>query len=39
MILITGSSSGLGAALAKQYANTSNNSQRLMITGRNSQRL
>ncbi|MFS1489326.1 SDR family NAD(P)-dependent oxidoreductase [Vibrio splendidus] len=39
MILITGSSSGLGAALAKQYANTSNNNQRLMITGRNSQRL
>ncbi|MGF1823472.1 SDR family NAD(P)-dependent oxidoreductase [Vibrio splendidus] len=39
MILITGSSSGLGAALAKQYANTSNNRQRLMITGRSSQRL
>ncbi|WP_192891530.1 SDR family NAD(P)-dependent oxidoreductase [Vibrio bathopelagicus] len=39
MILITGSSSGLGAALAKQYANTPNNRQRLMITGRNSQRL
>ncbi|MCQ8867163.1 SDR family NAD(P)-dependent oxidoreductase [Vibrio splendidus] len=39
MILITGSSSGLGAALAKQYANTSNSRQRLMITGRSSQRL
>ncbi len=39
MILITGSSSGLGAALAKQYANASNNRQRLMITGRSSQRL
>ena len=39
MILITGSSSGLGAALAKQYANTSNNRQRLMVTGRSSQRL
>ncbi|PMN24702.1 short-chain dehydrogenase [Vibrio splendidus] len=39
MILITGSSSGLGAALAKQYANTSNSRQRLMITGRSYQRL
>ncbi|OBS99766.1 short-chain dehydrogenase [Vibrio tasmaniensis] len=39
MILITGSSSGLGAALAKQYANTSSSRQRLMITGRSSQRL
>ncbi|PMG37158.1 short-chain dehydrogenase [Vibrio splendidus] len=39
MILITGSSSGLGTALAKQYANTSNSNQRLMITGRSSQRL
>lgn len=39
MILITGSSSGLGAALAKQYANISNSRQRLMITGRSSQRL
>lgn len=39
MILITGSSSGLGAALAKQYATPSNSRQRLMITGRSSQRL
>ncbi|CAK3193164.1 Short-chain dehydrogenase [Vibrio crassostreae] len=36
MILITGSSSGLGAALAKQYAN---DAQRVAITGRNAQRL
>ncbi len=30
---------GLGAALAKQYANASNNTSAAMITGRSSQRL
>lgn len=39
MILITGSSSGLGAALATQYANTATDTQRIAITGRNAQRL
>ena len=39
MILITGSSSGLGAALAKQYANAATDAQRVAITGRNAQRL
>jgi len=38
MILITGASSGLGAALAKQYANDNETTQ-LMISGRNQQRL
>ncbi|KAA8602894.1 SDR family NAD(P)-dependent oxidoreductase [Vibrio cyclitrophicus] len=39
MILITGSSSGLGAALAKQYASSTTDAQRVAITGRNAQRL
>lgn len=39
MILITGSSSGLGAALAKQYASSTTDAQRVAITGRNTQRL
>ncbi|PMH76084.1 SDR family NAD(P)-dependent oxidoreductase [Vibrio cyclitrophicus] len=39
MILITGSSSGLGAALAKQYAGSTTDAQRVAITGRNAQRL
>lgn len=38
MILITGASSGLGAALAKQYVN-SDEAKQLMISGRNQQRL
>ncbi|MEZ8796976.1 SDR family NAD(P)-dependent oxidoreductase [Vibrio cyclitrophicus 1F53] len=39
MILVTGSSSGLGAALAKQYASSTTDAQRVAITGRNAQRL
>ncbi|MFS1487966.1 SDR family NAD(P)-dependent oxidoreductase [Vibrio lentus] len=39
-MLITGSSSGLGAAaLAKQYASSTTDAQRVAITGRNAQRL
>ena len=38
MILITGASSGLGAALTKQYTNNDANT-RLMVSGRNQQKL